>query len=133
MLEKIWMTGAGICLVMVAVMGIANVRLSNKIAAIEAAAHAEEVRHAKNLSTATDTIVAASREYDRLRADRDALNRRLREYAGSGGKAGTGGACEARAARLAAMVRGLHELAEKCDAGWHGCAARKDALTEVIK
>jgi hypothetical protein len=34
---------------------------------------------------------------------------------------------------LAAMVRDLHDLAEKCDSGWHGCASRKDALTEAVK
>ena len=93
----------------------------------------EQINHAKSLAEATNTISAASREYDAVKSERDALSRQLLGAAGRGAKADTAGACQRRAADLASMVRDLHELVEKCDAGWHGCASRKDALAEVVK
>ena len=107
--------------------------LQKEIAAMKEAAYQEEIKHAKQLSTATDTIVAASREYDALKLSRDDLLVRLRKQVRGSGKADSTGTCEARAAKLARMVDELSGLAEKCDAGWHGCAARKDALSEVIR
>lgn len=107
--------------------------LQKEIAAMKEAAYQEEIKHAKQLSTATDTIVAASREYDALKLSRDDLLARLRQQVRSSGKADSTGTCEARAAMLARMVDELSGLAEKCDSGWHGCAARKDALSEAIR
>ena len=93
----------------------------------------EQIKHEKQLSTAADTIVAASREYDALKLSRDDLLARLRQQVRGGGKTDSAGTCEARAARLARMVDELSGLVEKCDSGWHGCAVRKDALTETVK
>ena len=107
--------------------------LQNDLADIKEAAQQEEINHAKKLSTATDSLVAASREYDAVKSERDTLIARLRSSASAGAKAGTDRACEARVAHLEEMVRDLHRLVEACDGGWHGCAARKDALTETVK
>ena len=110
-----------------------NNALQKEIAAMKEAAYQEEIKHAKQLSTATDTIVAASREYDALKLSRDDLLARLRQQVRGGGKTDSAGTCEARTARLARMVDELSGLVEKCDSGWHGCAARKDALSEAVK
>jgi len=106
--------------------------LQKEIAAMKEAVYQEEIKHAKQLSKATDTIVAASREYDALKLSRDDLLARLRQQVRGSGKADSTGTCEARAAKLARMVDELSGLAEKCDSGWHGCATRKDAVVEVL-
>ena len=93
----------------------------------------EQIKHAKSVAEATNSIVAASHEYDAIKSERDQLVERLRNAARANGKADSLGACEARVARLEGVVAGLHELVERCDSGWHGCASRKDALIEVIK
>jgi hypothetical protein len=107
--------------------------LQKEIAAMKEAAYQEEIKHAKQLSTATDTIVAASREYDAVRAERDVLSDKLRKQVGSRAAGDSPGACVARVADLERMVADLHGLVERCDNGWHGCASRKDALTEIVK
>lgn len=93
----------------------------------------EQIKHAKSVAEATNSIVTASNEYDAVRAERDALIERLRKSASSGQAGDSLGACNARVARLEGMVAGLHKLVERCDAGWHGCAVRKDALVETVK
>jgi len=93
----------------------------------------EQINHAKSLAEATNSLTLASSEYDRIKSDRDSLSRRLLQYTRGGSKGSAAGACEARAARLERMVEQLHGLVERCDAGWHGCAARKDALSEAVK
>ena len=93
----------------------------------------EQIKHAKSVAEATNSIVTASAEYDSVKRERDSLVERLRNSARANGKADSLGACAARVARLEGMVERLHGLAERCDAGWHGCAARKDALSEVVK
>ena len=93
----------------------------------------EQINHAKSLAEATNSLTLASSEYDRVKSDRDSLSRRLLQYTRGGSKGSAAGACEARAARLEGMVEQLHGLVEACDGGWHGCAARKDALAEVVK
>jgi hypothetical protein len=93
----------------------------------------EQINHAKSLAEATNSLTLASSEYDRIKSDRDSLSRRLLQYTRGGSKGSATGACEARVARLENMVEQLHELVEACDGGWHGCAARKDALSEAVK
>ena len=123
-----------------ALVFVAAVYVSGRMDGIEAErarfnelANKERTEHAKKLSEATNTIVAASREYDSVKSERDALAERLRKQLRAGGKASAGGACEARVARMEKLVEQLHGLVEKCDAGWHGCAARKDALVQAVK
>jgi hypothetical protein len=93
----------------------------------------EQIKHAKSVAEATNSIVAASNEYDAVKSERDRLADRLRRATSGSGKADSAGACEARAARLENMVDGLLDLVERCDAGWNGCARRKDALSEAVK
>lgn len=93
----------------------------------------EQINHAKSVSEATNTISLASSEYDAVKRERDQLVERLRNSARASAKADSLVACHARVARLEGMVSRLHGLVERCDAGWHGCAARKDALSEVVK
>ena len=115
------------------VVKVDNVRLDSELSKIKSFAHQQEVEHAKKLATATDSILVASREYDVVRSERDVLSRKLLDATRRSREADSLGACAARIASLEAMVRDLHGLAEKCDAGWHGCASRKDALSEVVK
>jgi hypothetical protein len=96
-------------------------------------ANKERIEHAKKLSEATNSIVAASREYDSVKSERDALAERLRKQLRAGGKTNSSGTCEARVARMEKLVEQLHGLVERCDAGWHGCASRKDALVKAVK
>ena len=133
MSEKLAWIIAAFCAAMLVVAKIDCHRLDSELSKIKSFALQQEVEHAKKLATATDSILVASREYDVVRSERDVLSRKLLDATRRSREADSLGACEARAARLATMVRGLHELAEKCDAGWHGCAARKDALVEVVK
>ena len=100
---------------------------------VNAAVIQEQINHAKSIAEATNSLTLASSEYDRVKSERDQLVERLRNSARANGKADSLGACEARVARLEGVVAGLHELVERCDSGWHGCAARKDALSEVVK
>lgn len=100
---------------------------------VNAAVTQEQINHAKSIAEATNSLTLASNEYDALKRERDQLVERLRNSARANGKADSLGACAARVARLEGMVERLHGLAERCDAGWHGCAARKDALSEVVK
>ncbi len=93
----------------------------------------EQISHAKSLAEATNTISAASREYDGLKSERDALALKLRQYASANGKTSAQRLDESRVTRLERMVADLQQLVEQCDAGWHGCAARKDALSEAVK
>ena len=93
----------------------------------------EQANHAKSLAEATNSISAASREYDSVKSERDALALKLRRATSGSGKADSAGACEARVARMEKLVEQLHRLVERCDSGWNGCARRKDALIEVIK
>ena len=115
------------------VVKVDNVRLDSELSKIKQFAQQQELEHAKKLAAATDSILVASREYDAVRSERDALSSRLRRATSSGGQGVADGACAARIASLAAMVADLHELVEACDRGWQGCASRKDALIEVIK
>lgn len=93
----------------------------------------EQINHAKSVAEATNSIVAASNEYDAIKSERDRLALKLRRATSGGGKTDSAGACEARTARLEEMVDGLLDLVERCDAGWNGCARRKDALSEAVK
>ena len=93
----------------------------------------EQIKHAKSLAEATNSLTLASNEYARVKSDRDSLNRKLLQYTRGGSKGSATGTCEARTASLERMVEQLHELVEQCDGGWHGCAARKDALSEAVK
>lgn len=93
----------------------------------------EQINHAKQLSKANDSLVVASKEYDCVKSERDRLALKLRRATSTNGQGFADGACATRVARLEAMVNGLHELVERCDSGWHGCAARKDALVEAVK
>jgi len=93
----------------------------------------EQINHAKSLAEAANSLTLASNEYDSVKSERDVLARKLRIATSGGGQADSAGACEARAARLENMVDGLLDLVERCDSGWHGCAARKDALSEAVK
>lgn len=93
----------------------------------------EQINHAKSVSEATNSLVTASAEYDSVKRERDALALKLRRATSGSGKTDSAGACEARAARLERMVERLHELVERCDSGWNGCARRKDALSEAVK
>jgi hypothetical protein len=93
----------------------------------------EQIDHAKSLAEATNTISAAAREYDSLKSERDALSGKLRQYASGSGKSSAERLDAERVARLETMVADLQRLVEGCDSGWHGCAARKDALSEAVK
>ena len=93
----------------------------------------EQANHAKSVSEATNSLVTASNEYDAVKRERDALALKLRRATSGSGKADSAGACEARVARMEKLVEQLHGLVERCDSGWHGCAVRKDALTETVK
>jgi hypothetical protein len=93
----------------------------------------EQINHAKSVSEATNSLVTASNEYDAVKRERDALALKLRRATSDSSKGSAAGACEARVARLEEMVEQLHGLVERCDSGWHGCAARKDALSEAVK
>jgi hypothetical protein len=93
----------------------------------------EQISHAKSLAEATNTISAAAREYDSLKSERDALSGKLRQYASGSGKSSAERLDEARVASLERMVADLQRLVERCDAGWHGCASRKDALVKAVK
>jgi hypothetical protein len=115
------------------VVKVDNVRLDSELSKIKSFAHQQEVEHAKKLATATDSILVASREYDAVRSERDVLSRKLLDATRGSSKADTLGTCQRRVADLESLVGQLHGMVEKCDAGWHGCAARKDALSEVIK
>jgi hypothetical protein len=110
-----------------------NLRLDSELSKIKEFSRQQEVDHAKKLSTATNSILIASREYDSVRSERDALSRRLRNATSGSRETAPGGACTARVAELEGMVRDLSDLVAQCDNGWNGCAARKDALIEVIK
>ena len=113
---------------------VENRQLESRLEAIERAADQERIKNAKQLSTAADSLVAASREYDSVKSERDRLALRLRQsVSNSGGAANSAGACEVRATRLEGVVRDLHELVERCDSGWHGCASRKDALVQAVR
>ena len=92
----------------------------------------EQINHAKSVSEATNSIVAASNEYDSVKRERDALALKLRRATSSSKDGSSAGTCEARTARLERMVERLHELVERCDSGWNGCARRKDALVEAV-
>lgn len=93
----------------------------------------EQINHAKSVSEATNSLVTASAEYDSVKRERDALALKLRRATSGGSKGSAAGACEARVASLERMVDGLLDLVERCDAGWNGCARRKDALSEAVK
>jgi hypothetical protein len=108
-------------------------RLDSELSKIKEFSRQQEADHAKKLATATDSILIASREYDSVRSERDALSRKLRSATSGSGKATPGGACTARVAELEGMVRDLSDLVKACDTGWNLCATRKDALIEVIK
>jgi hypothetical protein len=108
-------------------------RLDSELSKIKEFTHQQEVDHAKKLSTATNSILIASREYDSVRSERDALSRRLRNATSSDRETAPGGACTARVTELEGMVRDLSELVEACDTGWNLCATRKDALIEVVR
>ena len=93
----------------------------------------EQITHAKSLAKAADTISVASREYDAVRSERDVLSRKLFDATHRSTEADSLGTCQRRVTDLESMVGQLHGMVEKCDAGWNGCAKRKDALIEVIK
>ena len=93
----------------------------------------EQMSHAKSLAKAADTISVASREYDAVRSERDVLSRRLLDATRRRPEDDSLGTCQRRVADLEGMVTDLHGLVEKCDAGWNGCARRKDALVEAVK
>ena len=131
--ELLLAAAAGVMAVWLASTQFENHSLRAQLDAINLEVQQEQVRHAKKLSEATNSIVTASNEYDAVRAERDALIERLRKSASSGQAGDSLGACNARVARLEGMVAGLHKLVESCDSGWHGCAARKDALIEAVK
>jgi hypothetical protein len=93
----------------------------------------EQIKHAKSLAEATNAISVASREYDAVRSERDVLSRRLLDATRRSPEADTLGTCQRRVTDLESMVTDLHGMVEKCDAGWNGCARRKDALVEAVK
>jgi len=101
-------------------------------------AHAAQIEQAradnlKGLEDATNSILLADTRYRELLADRSVLLERLRRNAGSGSSDGDSiGACRARNADLGAMVQHLSGLVETCNAGWHGCAKRGDALRLIV-
>lgn len=131
--ELLLAAAAGVMAVWLASTQFENHSLRAQLDAINQEVQQEQVRHAKKLSEATNTIVTASREYDAVRAERDVLSDRLRKQVGGRAAGNSAGTCEARAAKLARMVDELSGLVERCDNGWHGCAVRKDALSEVVK
>ena len=131
--ESILAALAGLLGLWLLMSSVENGSLRSQMAAIDAAVEQERIDYVKRLSTATDSILVASREYDAVRAERDVLSDRLRKQVGSRAAGDSPGACVARVADLERMVADLHGLVEKCDNGWHGCASRKDALTEIVK
>ncbi len=115
------------------IVKVDNVRLDSELSKIKSFAHQQEVEHAKKIATATDSILVASREYDAVRSERDVLSRKLLNATRRGREADSLGTCQRRVTDLESMVRDLHGMVEKCDAGWNGCARRKDALVEAVK
>lgn len=125
---------AAVCLlVLLGISEFQNYRLRSALEGMREAVIQQEKDHAKKLATATNSITLAAAEYDSVRAERDALSRKLLRAAGAAGAGDTLGACQARNSRLESMVGELHSLVEACDSGWHGCASRKDALSEVVR
>lgn len=108
-------------------------RLDSELSKIKEFSRQQEVDHAKKLSTATNSILIASREYDSVRSERDSLSRKLHSATSGGRETAPGGACTERVADLERMVGELSELVKACDTGWNLCATRKDALIEVVR
>ena len=92
-----------------------------------------EESHARKLAKATDTIVRAQSDFATVRAERDRALERLRNHQRTGADTRSVNALRSRVAELEDMVRRLAEAGSKCDDGWHRCAARYDALTQVLK
>jgi hypothetical protein len=110
-----------------------NIRLDSELSKIKEFSRQQEADHAKKLATATDSILIASREYNVVRSERDALSRKLRSATSGSREADSLGSCTARITQLEGMVRDLSELVAQCDSGWNLCATRKDALIEVVR
>lgn len=101
----------------------------------ETAVRAEQEKQKKGLADATNTINTAQDQYSGLVAERDALIERLRKVNEASLRKSASSA-DALARRAAACERVASELlasAKQCGEGWQRCAARKDALTNIVR